>query len=67
MGHTRKKLPHKFDDEQYSGRSGKHTKHTNNRKFNGMPILNTWVDEAQYIDDLSEESVDSDINKESEQ
>lgn len=67
MGHTYKKSPHKFDDEQYSGRRGKHSKHTNNHKFNGIPIINTWVDEAQFIEDLSEESVDSDINKESEQ
>ena len=63
MGNTYRKQSHKFDDEQYSGRSGKHAKHTNNHKFNGIPITNIWVDEAQYLE-LSEDDVDSDINKE---
>ena len=63
MGNTHRKSPRKFDDEQYSGRRGKHSKHTNNHKFHGMQILNSWVDEGKYIEELSEDDVDSDINK----
>lgn len=61
MGHTYKRPQHKFDDEQYSGRKGKHAKHTNNHKFGGLQILNAWVDEAETLE-LSDESVESDIN-----
>jgi len=63
MGNTYKKQSRKFDDEQYSGRSGKQANHANNHKFGGLQILNVWVDEAQYLE-LSEDDVDSDINKE---
>ena len=63
MGHTYKQQPRKFDDEQYSGRSGKHAKHTNNHKFGGIQILNSWIDEAKDLE-LSEDVVDSGINKE---
>ncbi len=63
MGNTYKKQSHRFDDEPNSGRNGKHSKHKNNHKFNGITIVNSWVDEAQYLE-LSEDDVDSDINKE---
>jgi hypothetical protein len=45
MGKTYQKQPKRFDDEQTSGRSGKHSKHSNNRKSGGMKTLNSYVDE----------------------
>jgi len=45
MGKTYQKQPKRFDDEQTSGRSGKHSKHSNNRKTGGMKTLNSYVDE----------------------
>jgi hypothetical protein len=60
MSNTYKKQSHKFDDEPYSGRSGKHSNHKNNHKFNGIPIVN----ESEIEDDLLEMDVESSINKE---
>jgi hypothetical protein len=62
MGNTYKKQARKFDDEQYSGRSGKQANHANNHKFGGLQILNAWVDEAEFLE-LPEDDVDSGINK----
>lgn len=45
MGKTYHKQPKRFEDEQTSGRSGKHSKHSNNRKTGGMKTLNSYVDE----------------------
>jgi hypothetical protein len=45
MGKTYHKQPKRFEDEQTSGRSGKHAKHSNNRKSGGMKTLNSYVDE----------------------
>lgn len=45
MGKTYQKQPKRYDDEQTSGRSGKHSKHSNNRKGGGMKTLNSYVDE----------------------
>jgi hypothetical protein len=45
MGKTYQKQPKRFEDEQTSGRSGKHSKHSNNRKTGGMKTLNSYVDE----------------------
>jgi hypothetical protein len=45
MGKTYQKQPKRFEDEQTSGRSGKHSKHSNNRKSGGMKTLNSYVDE----------------------
>jgi hypothetical protein len=61
MSQTHKKSNHKFDDEQHSGRNGKHAKHKNNHRYHGLPILN-WVDD-EIIFELSEVDVASDINK----
>lgn len=66
MGNTYRKQSRKFDDEQYSGRAGKHSKHTNNHKFGGLQILNAWVDEAKDLE-LLDDDVESSINKETEQ
>ena len=45
MGKTYHKQPKRFEDEQTSGRSGKHAKHSNGRKSGGMKTLNIYVDE----------------------
>ena len=45
MGKTFKKQSHRYDDDQSSGRSGKHAKHSNNRKSGGMKTLNSYVEE----------------------
>jgi hypothetical protein len=45
MGKTYKKQNHRFDDETPSGRSGKHSKHTNGKKTGGMRTLNSYVEE----------------------
>jgi hypothetical protein len=62
MGNTYKKQSRKFDDEQYSKRSGKQANHANNHKFGGLQILNAWVDEAESLE-LLEDDVDLGINK----
>jgi hypothetical protein len=51
MGKTYKKPNHRYDDEQSSGRSGKHTKHSNNKKGGGMKTLNSYVEEDYEFDD----------------
>lgn len=51
MGKTYKKQPHRYDDENASGRSGKHAKHSNNKKSGGMKTLNSYVDEDIDLDD----------------
>lgn len=63
MGNTYRKQTHKFDDEQYSGRSGRHAKHTNNHKWNGIPVIEGY-DTTEIEDDFELESVESSINKE---
>jgi len=45
MGKTYHKQPKRFEDEQTSGRSGKHAKHSNGRKSGGMKTLNSYVDD----------------------
>jgi hypothetical protein len=45
MGKTYHKQPKRYEDEQTSGRSGKHSKHSNGRKTGGMKTLNSYVDE----------------------
>ena len=57
MGKTYHKNSKKFEDEQTSGRSGKHSKHSNNRKTGGMKTLNSYVEE-DYEDPFHDE-VDS--------
>ena len=53
MGKTYHKQPKRFEDEQTSGRSGKHSKHSNGKKTGGMKTLNSYVDEDDYYDDDS--------------
>jgi len=58
MGKTYNNQARKFDDEFTSGRSGKHSKHSNNRKTGGMKTLNSYVEEDY---DLNDEDFDDDI------
>ena len=55
MGKTYHKNSRRFDDETPSGRSGKHTKHTNGKKTGGMRTLNSYVE-----DDYDEITFDED-------
>lgn len=54
MGKTYKKQSQKYDEEHTSGRSGKHHKHSNNRKTGGLKTLNSYVDE-DYEDPFVDE------------
>lgn len=59
MGKTYKKQSHRYDDEQSSGRSGKHAKHASGKKSGGMKTLNSYVEEDIDFDD--EDIFDDDI------
>ena len=50
MGKTYHKNSRRYDDEVPSGRSGKHSKHSNNKKTGGMRTLNSYVEEDDYYD-----------------
>jgi len=58
MGKTYHKNSRRFDDEQTSGRSGKHAKHSNNKKGGGMKTLNSYVEED--YDDPFEDDIELD-------
>ncbi len=58
MGKTYTKQARKFDEEISSGRSGKNSKHSNNRKTGGMKTLNSFVEEDY---DLNDEDFNDDI------
>ena len=51
MGKTYHKQSSRYDEEKPSGRSGKHAKHSNNRKGGGMRTLNSYVEEDYDFDD----------------
>jgi len=51
MGKTYHKQSTRYDDEKSSGRSGKHSNHSNNRKSGGMKTLNSYVEEDYDFDD----------------
>ena len=51
MGKTYHKNSRRFDDDDTSGRSGKHAKHSNNKKGGGMKTLNSYVEEDYDFDD----------------
>ena len=50
MGKTYHKQSSRYDEEP-SGRSGKHSRHSNNRKSGGMRTLNSYVEEDYDFDD----------------
>ena len=54
MGRTYNNQSKRFDDEISSQRSGKHHKHSNNRKTGGMKTLNSYVEE-EYDDSFDDE------------
>ena len=57
MGKTYHKNSRRYDDdEKPSGRAGKHTKHSNNKKSGGMKTLNSYVEE-DYDDDPFEDEI----------
>jgi hypothetical protein len=45
MGRTYNNHSKRYDEEISSQRSGKHHKHSNNRKTGGMKTLNSYVEE----------------------
>jgi len=51
MGKTYHKSSNRYDDETTSGRSGKHSKHSNNKKGGGMKTLNSYVEEDYDFED----------------
>ena len=51
MGKTYHKQSSRYDEDKPSGRSGKHAKHSNNRKGGGMRTLNSYVEEDYDFDD----------------
>lgn len=64
MGKTYTKQARKYDEEISSGRSGKTSKHSNNRKTGGMKTLNSFVEEDYDLnnDDFDDEvGVDDEI------
>ena len=56
MGKTWTNSSRKYDDEQPSKRSGKHAKHSNNKKNGGMKTLNSYVEED--YDDPFEDDIE---------
>ena len=51
MGKTYHKNSRRYDDDDTSGRSGKHAKHANGKKSGGMKTLNSYVEEDYDFDD----------------
>ena len=51
MGKTYTKNSRRFDDDDNSGRSGKHAKHSNGKKSGGMKTLNSYAEEDYDFDD----------------
>lgn len=58
MGKTYHKQSSRYDEDKPSGRSGKHAKHSNNRKGGGMRTLNSYVEEDyDFEDDVFDDEV----------
>jgi hypothetical protein len=51
MGKTYTKNARRFDDDDSSGRSGKHAKHSSGKKSGGMKTLNSYVEQDYDLDD----------------
>jgi hypothetical protein len=65
MGKTYHKNSRRYDDDDTSGRSGKHAKHANGKKSGGMKTLNSYVEE-DYDFDEDENPFEDDIEIEDE-
>ena len=61
MGKTYHKNSKKFDDEISSGRSGKHSKHSNGRKTGGMRTLNSYAEDGYDDYDLNDDDFDDEV------
>jgi hypothetical protein len=62
MGKTYHKNSRRFDDEvSQSGRSGKHAKHSNNRKSGGMRTLNSYAEDEYDDYDLNNDDFDDEV------
>ena len=65
MGKTYKRQSHHYDDDQNSGRSGEHAKHSNGKKSGGMKTLNSYVEENyEFENDVNPFEDDIEINDE---
>lgn len=60
MSHTHRSPKHKFDDEQTSGRRVKRSHHSNNHKYNGIPVISEY---DENIFKKLDKDVESSINK----
>ena len=59
MGKTYHKQSNRYDDEAPQKNSGKHAKHSNNRKGGGMRTLNSYVEEDyDFEDDTFDEYIE---------
>lgn len=58
MGKTYHKQSRKFDEDVSSGRSGKHSKHSNNHKTGGIRTLNSYVEDDYDFDDLFDDEIE---------
>lgn len=61
MGRTYQKNYRRYDDDNDSERSGKHSKHANGKRTRGMKTLNTYDDE--YDETYDFDYVDYDENE----
>jgi hypothetical protein len=61
MGKTYQKNSRRFDDEVSSVRSGKHAKHSNNRKSGGMRTLNSYAEDEYDDYDLNNDDFDDEV------
>ena len=61
MGKTYQNNSRRFDDDDNSGRSGKHAKHSNNKKGGGMKTLNSYVEEDYDDYDLNDDAFDDEF------
>lgn len=58
MGKTYHAQPRKYDEDVSSGRSGKHSKHSNNRKTGGIRTLNSYVEDDYDFDGLFDDEIE---------
>lgn len=60
MGKTYKKQSHRYDDEGFSGRSGKQAKHASGRKTGGMRTLNSYAEDYDEYEDYFDDEFELD-------
>ena len=68
MGKTFRRSSTRFDDEQYSGRQGKHHNHSNNRRRGGMRVISEYEDpDTNFFEDQGESYEEPELNTHGEQ